>query len=51
MNLTQRILWAFAIVLFDMVIFVIPVFAFFAAYVIVRRPPWFREWVLKLYSE
>jgi hypothetical protein len=33
-----------------MFIFVLPVTALFASYVILSRPEWFRDWVLKLYS-
>ncbi len=51
MTFGERLLWASAIVLVDLVIFVLPLTALFAAYLILARPPWFRDWVLDLYSE
>lgn len=43
MNSSGRVVLAVAIVLVDLVLFAVPLTAFFAAYVIVARPPWFRE--------
>lgn len=50
MSQNQRLLWAFGIVLFDIVVFAVPVTAFFAAYVILARPAWFKDWIAKVYS-
>ncbi|MCM8775815.1 MAG: hypothetical protein NC930_05645 [Candidatus Omnitrophica bacterium] len=51
MDFSQRLMLAVAIVLVDTVVFVIPVTSFFLAYLLLSRPPWFRDWVLKLYSD
>ena len=51
MSFGERLLWASAIVLVDLVIFVLPLTALFAAYILLVRPPWFQEWVLQLYSK
>jgi len=51
MNVNQRLLLAASIVLVDIVVFVFPLTACFAAYLILQRPPWFREWVLNLYRD
>lgn len=51
MTFGERLLWASAIVLVDMVIFVLPLAAFFVAYLILARPSWFRDWVLELYTD
>ena len=50
MNPSGRILLAVAIVLVDLVAFALPLTALVAAYVIVARPPWFRDWVRQLYD-
>ena len=51
MTFGERLLWASAIVLVDLVIFVLPLTALFVAYLIMARPSWFRDWVLYLYEE
>lgn len=48
--MTERLLFAGAIVLIDAVVFVVPVAGLFVAYVIMVRPPWFRNWVEALYA-
>ncbi len=51
MSFGERLLWASIIVLVDLVIFVLPLTALFAAYILFARPAWFREWILYLYSD
>lgn len=51
MNANQRLLLAIGIVLIDIFTIGIPLTAFFAAYVILQRPLWFRQWIDKLYEE
>jgi hypothetical protein len=47
---TERILLAVAIVLVDLLLFAVPLTGIAAAYVLIARPPWFREWVERLYE-
>jgi hypothetical protein len=44
--------WILALVLIaiDAVVFVVPLTGLLAAYLLVVRPAWFREWVLGLYD-
>ena len=51
MSMTLRILLAILIFVFDAAIFVIPLASIFLGYVIIARPPWFKDWILKLYAE
>ena len=51
MSLTERLVLAVAIVLVDLLVFVIPLTGLAAAWLILARPPWFREWVARLYSD
>ena len=51
MSTSERVLLAVAIVLVDVVVFVVPVTGLFAAWVLLARPPWFRQWVGRLYGE
>jgi hypothetical protein len=46
----ERLLLAFGLVLLDLVVVVVPLAALVAAYVLVVRPPWFREWIENLYG-
>ena len=50
MKLLERFLLAAFIVVGDFLVFVIPICAIFFAYVILARPPWFKDWVYKLYE-
>ena len=50
MKLTERILWATTIVLADLLIFVVPLTAVVAAYVLIARPVWFSDFIKKLYQ-
>jgi len=42
---------AVLLVLVDLVAVVVPLTAIAAAYVVVTRPVWFREWAEKLYAD
>ena len=50
MTTNERVLFAIAIVLVDVVLFALPLTGFFAAYILVARPPWFIAWVKQLYE-
>ena len=50
MNAQERWLFAVALVLADIVAVFVPLTALLAAYVLITRPPWFREWAERLYS-
>ena len=49
--MAERLIFAIAVVVIDALLFVVPVAGFFVAYVIVVRPPWFRDWVAALYAK
>ena len=49
--MAERLILAVAVLLIDATVFVVPLAGFFVAYVIVARPPWFREWVAALYAK
>ncbi len=51
MNAQQRWLYAIAIILADLVAIVVPLAAILAAWVLVTRPPWFRDLVDDLYRQ
>jgi hypothetical protein len=46
----ERVLLAVILVVVDLVAFALPLTALLAAYVILARPPWFKEWVRRLYE-
>lgn len=50
MTTNERVLLAIAIVLVDVVLFALPLTGFFAAYILLARPPWFIGWVKQLYD-
>jgi len=50
MSQANRILLVVILLLVDLLIFMLPVSALFASYVILARPPWFRDWVNELYD-
>ncbi|MBI4358395.1 MAG: hypothetical protein HY584_03775 [Candidatus Omnitrophica bacterium] len=50
MKPTERILWAVGIVLVDFFAFAVPLTAFVAAYILIVRPIWFKDFVSKLYG-
>jgi hypothetical protein len=43
MNLQKRLILALGIILLDLVIFFLPLTAFFLAYVIIYNPPWVKD--------
>jgi len=51
MKQTDRWLLAIALVVIDVAIFVVPLTGLFAAYIVLVRPPWFKNWVDQLYSQ
>ena len=50
MKQEERLLWAIGIVVLDLLVFALPLTALFIAYVILKRPPWFKDWVEKFYE-
>jgi hypothetical protein len=50
MTITERVALAAVIVVLDVAVFVIPVTGLLAAWVLLARPPWFRQWVDRLYG-
>jgi len=50
MTTQERVLLAIAVVLVDIVLFAVPLTGFFAAYVLLARPPWFLDWIRNLYG-
>lgn len=50
MNQGERILLITIIILVDMLIFMLPISALFAGYILWFRPLWFREWIDRLYN-
>lgn len=51
MNSWQRLGLALTILVVDSIAFAVPLMAFFAAWVVVRRPAWFLGAVLRLYED
>jgi hypothetical protein len=50
MSTSERVVLAATIVVVDVLVFVVPLVALLAAWVLLARPPWFREWVERLYA-
>lgn len=50
MSTAERIGLAVLIVILDVAVFVVPITGLVAAWVLLARPPWFREWVERLYG-
>jgi hypothetical protein len=46
----ERVALAILIVVLDVAVFVVPVTGLLAAWVLLARPPWFRQWVDRLYE-
>ena len=44
-------LYTVLIIVLDVAVFFIPVTGIVAAWVLLARPPWFREWVDRLYAQ
>ena len=51
MEFGERLFIAMVIVLVDMLIFALPLTAFFAVYILMARPLWFRDWIDKVYAD
>ena len=51
MGLAERLMWAVLVVVIDTAAFAVPLAALLIAYVLLARPPWFRDWVGRLYGE
>lgn len=51
MDQGQKILLTAGILLVDLMLFMLPITAFFAIYILWSRPAWFKDWVLQLYRE
>ena len=51
MTTTERVALAALIIVLDVAVFVVPVTGLLAAWVLLARPPWFRQWVERLYAE
>jgi len=49
MRLADRLAWALLVVVVDTAAFAVPLAALLLAYVLVARPPWFRDWVGQIY--
>jgi hypothetical protein len=50
MSDTERIALAVAIVLVDLLLFAVPLTGLAAAYILIARPSWFRQWAERLYQ-
>lgn len=50
MSTGERVALAALIVVLDVAAFFVPVTGLVAAWVLLARPPWFREWVDRLYA-
>ena len=51
MNFGERLLVASVILLLDILIFALPLTALFAVYVLMARPVWFKDWILRVYED
>lgn len=49
---SERQLWliAIAIIALDVAVFMIPIVPFVVAYVLLARPPWFKEFIEDIYD-
>jgi hypothetical protein len=50
--ISEQTIWLIAVglIVFDLVVFMVPVVPVLAAYVLVARPPWFKTFVDDLYD-
>ncbi len=48
MTMTQRILLSLGILLVDLIVFYLPLTAFFLIYILIVNPPWFRNFLNNL---
>ena len=51
MNFGERLLIAMIVLLVDILIFALPLTAAFAVYVLLARPIWFKDWMLRVYED
>ena len=51
MSTVERVALAVLILILDVAVFIVPVTGIVAAWVLLARPPWFREWVERLYAK
>jgi len=51
--MSEQTIWVLAlgVVALDLLLFMVPIVPFVVAYVLVVRPPWFKEFVDDLYRE
>lgn len=49
--MSEQKIWliAAAIIVFDLVVFMVPIVPIVAAYVLIARPPWFKEFIDEVY--
>jgi len=45
MSMTKRVMLSAAILLIDLIVFFLPLTAFFLIYIILFNPPWFRDFL------
>lgn len=50
MSTAERVVLAVLIVVLDVAVFVVPVTGLLAAWVLLARPAWFKDWVDRLYA-
>jgi hypothetical protein len=50
MTTAERVTLAVLILILDVAVFVVPVTGLVVAWVLLARPPWFKEWVDRLYD-
>ena len=50
--ISEQTIWLIAIglIVLDLALFMVPIVPFFVAYVLVVRPPWFKDFVDRLYD-
>ena len=48
MNITHRVLICIGILLLDLIVFFLPLSAFFLVYVLLVNPRWFRQYLQKI---
>jgi hypothetical protein len=48
MSITHRILICIGILALDLIVFFLPLSAFFLVYILLTNPPWFRHYLQKL---
>lgn len=51
MRLSHRLVLALLILLVDTLAFAVPLASVLLAYILLARPPWFRNWVEQIYRE